>query len=491
MSKVLLVYANSFMDNLIPIGPSLLSSCLKKAGHETALFDTTFYRTREKTGDEARVESLQVKETNLEELGITEKKENLVKDFHKSIDSFKPDLIGVSVVEPTYHIALNLLNSIKDLKTPKIVGGIHATMGLEDILKEDSIDMICVGEGEKAIVDLANKIRSKEDYSRTDNIWLKKDGGIIKNPLAPLADLDSLPDQDWSIYEKKRFFKPMGGKINISGPVELNRGCTYHCAFCCNDKLQAHYKGIGRYPRQRSIENFMSELKTKKEEFGLEYLYLVAENFLQMGPKRFDDFIKGYKEIGLPFWIETRPETVKLDRVSKLKEIGCEGISIGLEHGNDEFRRKMLNRYVDNKKIINAFEIARQSGIRICANNIIGFPEETRDLVFDTIQLNRDCQADNLITNIFCAYRGTPLWDHSVKKGYIPREGYAGDYRSDAGLDMPQLNREQVKGLQRTFPLYVRFQKEMWPKIELAEKFDQKGNEAFLELSKIYKKKYM
>ena len=66
MAKVLLVYANSFMDYLIPIGISLLSACLKKAGHETKLFDTTFYRTRDKTGDEARVETLQIKETNLE-----------------------------------------------------------------------------------------------------------------------------------------------------------------------------------------------------------------------------------------------------------------------------------------------------------------------------------------------------------------------------------------------------------------------------------------
>ena len=491
MVKVLLVYANSFMDNLIPLGTSLLSAYLKKEGHETLLFDTTFYRTCEKTGDEARVETLQIKKTNLEDFGIIEEKGDIINDFHKQIDRFKPDLLGFSVVESTYSIALNLLNSIKESKIPKIVGGIHATMALEDVLREDSIDMICVGEGENAIVNLANRIKEHKDYSDIQNIWLKKDGQIIKNPLGPLVDLDKLPHQDWSIYDKKRFFKPMGGKIWTSGPLELNRGCTYHCAFCCNDKLQENYNGIGHYPRQKAVKNFMEELKEKKENFGLHYLYLVAENFLQMGAERFNQFIEGYNDIKLPFWIETRPETVNLERIVKLKEVGCEGISIGVEHGNDKFRREMLNRYVTNEKIIDAFKIAKQSGIRLCANNIIGFPEETRELVFDTIELNREILADNVITNIFCAYRGTRLWKHCLEKGYISRYSNAGDYRSDAGLDMPQLSKEEIRGLQRTFPLYVKISKDIWPQIRIAEKFDEEGNEMFKKLSKIYQENYM
>jgi len=141
MAKILLVYVNSFMDNLIPIGISLLSACLKKGGHETKLFDTTFYRTREKTGDEARVETLQIKETNLEEFGIKEKQTEILEDFKKTIQEFKPNLIVISCVEITYLIALKLLKSIKDLKIPKIMGGIHTTMSPEDVIKEDVLDM--------------------------------------------------------------------------------------------------------------------------------------------------------------------------------------------------------------------------------------------------------------------------------------------------------------------------------------------------------------
>jgi radical SAM superfamily enzyme YgiQ (UPF0313 family) len=296
--------------------------------------------------------------------------------------------------------------------------------------------------------------------------------------------------QDWSIYEKERFFKPMGGKIWISGPIDLARGCPYQCAFCCNAKLQKLYREHGKYPRERKIENFIDELKTKMKKYNLNYLYLVAENSLQM--KEFDKFIELYKDIKLPFWIETRPETITAEKVRKIQSVGCEGISIGVEHGNDRFRRKVLNRFVKNEVIVNAFKIARESGIRVCANNIIGFPTETRELVFDTIELNRTLNPSNVIANIFCPYRGTKLWDLSVEKGYIEKDSLAGDYRGlNTRLDMPQLSKNAIIGLQRTFPLYVKFPKDMWGEIEKAEDLNEEGNSAFDNLSKMYIEQFM
>ena len=491
MTKVLLAYVNSFMDNLIPIGVSLLSACLKKAGHETRLFDTTFYRTRDVTGDEARIASLQIKSANLEEFGIKEKSADLISDFRKTIEDFKPRLIGFSDVESTYPITLKMLDGIRDYDVLKLAGGIRVTMSPEYAISEKNLDMICVGEGEGAIVDLADRLEKNQDYSDVLNLWVKKDGKITRNPLRPLANLDDLPDQDWSIYEKERFFKPMGGKVWISGPIELARGCQKRCGFCCNAKLQDTYGIKDHYPRERSVRNFIDELKRKKAEFGLQYLYLVAENFLQTSGERFREFVDLYKDIRLPFWIETRPETVNLEKVMELMKIGCEGLSIGVEHGNEKFRRETLNRFVPNSEIIRAFDTTRGSGIRVCANNIIGFPTETRELVFDTIELNRRLQPTNIIVNIFCAYRGTKLWDLAVEKGYISRDTIAGDYRSDAGLNMPQLSNLEIMGLQRTFPLYVRFPKEYWPEIKTAEGFDKKGEEAFAKLSDVYRKKYL
>lgn len=470
------------MDNLIPVGISLLSSCLKKAGHDVKLFDTTFYRTSEKTGDQARIDTLQIKETKMDDI---KSKNNVCEDFRNLVESYRPDVIGFSVVESTEYIFRLLLSSLSLVKHKAILvaGGIYPTTAPEIVLA--MVDIVCIGEGEEAIVELANRIDNKQNFEDIQNLWIKKeDRCIIKNTLRPLIDLDRLPIQDWMIYEKERLYKPMGGKLRISGPIELQRGCFQRCAFCCNAFLQDLYKGCSKYPRQKSINNFIAELEEKILKFDINYLYLVAENFLSMKQKDFDDFIKQYKNFSLPFWIETRPETISKNRIEQLKQVGCEGISIGVEHGNEQFRREILNRYVSNQIIINAFKIVKESGIRVCANNIIGFPTETRELIFDTIELNRKLQADNVIVNIFCPYRGTRLFDLCVGKGYINKYHVSGDYRGiDAGLDMPQLSKNEILGLQRTFPLYVKFDKYQWNDIHRAETNDN----IFKVLSEQYK----
>jgi radical SAM superfamily enzyme YgiQ (UPF0313 family) len=477
------------MDNLIPTGLSLLSACLKKAGHDTKLFDTTFYKTVERTGDDARIETLQVKSTNLQEYGLKEKKTDMSEDFKNMIDEYKPDLIGLSIVETTQEIGLKLLNSIKDLDIPKIVGGIQVTMAPEYIISQDCVDMICVGEGEGAFVELANCLDKNEDYSHIKNLWIKKNGEIIKNPKRPLIDMNTLPMQDWTIYEKERLYKAFGGKHWVSGPIELNRGCVHRCAYCCNAKLQDMHKGDRFYARQRNLDKFFEELKFRVEKYGLQYPYLIAENFMQGGYARFEEFCERYKEFKLPFWAQMRVETINDDVAEKLREIGCERLSMGVEHGNYEFRKKVLNRDIPNEVIIKAFEAAKKAGLLCFANNIVGFPDETRELYFDTVELNRKIGVKSII-NVFCAYRGTHLRNVAVEKGYMDKDAVAGDYRRDVKLNMPHLTAKQVEGLQRTFLLYVNLPKEYWPEIEKAEKFDEEGNTIFKKLADLYFEKY-
>ena len=53
--------------------------------------------------------------------------------------------------------------------------------------------MICIGEGEHAIIELATKLMNGEDYSKTSNLWVKQDGRVIKNLMRPPVDLDDVP----------------------------------------------------------------------------------------------------------------------------------------------------------------------------------------------------------------------------------------------------------------------------------------------------------
>ncbi len=74
----------------------------------------------------------------------------------------------------------------------------------------------------------------------------------------------------------------------------------------------------------------------------------------------FRQFVKLWgEEIKLPFWCQTRPETVTEERVKMLKDLGMHSIGVGLESGSPEVR-EILNRKMSNEQIINAFKIFKE-----------------------------------------------------------------------------------------------------------------------------------
>ena len=232
------------------------------------------------------------------------------------------------------------------------------------------------------------------------------------------------------------------------------------------------------------------ELQYLIKRWDAEYVYFTSDTFLAVTDAEFAEFIKIYSEFKLPFWLQSRAETITEYRAKKLKEAGCHRISIGLEHGNDEFRKKVLKKKFNNEQMVKASKILADAGIPLTVNNIIGFPDETRDLIFDTIELNRKLVFDTTNAVAFAPFHGTSLHKVCVERGYIPSDFNPGSMNVDVSLDMPQLPKEEIKGLRRTFALYARMPKEYWPRIKMAEKFDEKGNIAFTELQKVYQKLY-
>lgn len=470
--KVLLIYPNPMMDNLIPVGVSLLSACLKKAGHQTKLFDTTFYESGEKTGDFYREKNLAVIKTDLSVLGIERIKRDMIEDFKEAVRDYQPDLIALSVFEVSYTQGIKLLRGVKDLKIPTIVGGVHATLSPEEVIRENGVDMVCIGDGEDALVELADRIRDREPITDIKNLWIKKGNEIIKNDIGPPKNLDEVPFQDWEIYDKKRLYKPFLGEIRATGGFESNRGCVHSCTYCCNSAFRRVYQKYGGFYREKSMERLIAEITYFKNKYDLGFVMFVDGDFLSGGEARFLKFIELYQSLKIPFWCETRAENITEKRVKLLEEAGCKGIALGVESGNQKIRYHLLKKYISDETIIKAFQMLRKSKIIVCANNMIGFPYESRKEIFDTIELNRKLNLNNPIVNIFNPYRGTELRDICVKKGYISEDTLAGDYRGQCVLNMPQISKEELLGLQRTFPLYVKLPKLVYPLIRLAEKSD-------------------
>ena len=208
-----------------------------------------------------------------------------------------------------------------------------------------------------------------------------------------------------------------------------------------------------------------------------------------MNTKEFDEFCEMYEDIKLPFWIQTRPETVNDYNIKRLSEVGLHRISFGIEHGNEEFRRKILDRRWKNKDIIEALKIPNKYGVKYSCNNITGFPTETKKLAFDTIELNRHLDAANNNITSFVPFHGTPLRRMCEDLGLISPETITTCPTAPSQLVMKQYTPQEIEEFMKCFVLYIKFPKSRWKEIERAEKNDNEGKRIYKELKQEFFRK--
>jgi anaerobic magnesium-protoporphyrin IX monomethyl ester cyclase len=484
---VLLIEGNAEMEMGIPPNVAILVSALKIGGFEVNVFSTSEYKHSAVTGDEVRVNTLQVPPTAQSEVSIKPKATDMISDFQKIVKSFKPDIVGFSTTEPTYLKGADLLRSIEDKNIFTIAGGAYPSLCPEDVIKDDFIDAVCIGEGEAPLLDLCLSIQSNKMESNIKNIWFKVDSEIVKNSVRPLSNIDDIPFQDWSPWQvPPRASKAMTGEIRTTALVELSRGCPFQCSFCANQYLNQNFKG--NY-RERSVDRFIEEVKHLQSRNNLGFVYIADETILTTTEKRFLEFVDKYSAIKLPFWCQTRPETIKYHKVKSLKDVGLMAINIGIESGNYEFRKKILNRPSSDDRIINGIRDAVKASVRVGANVIIGFPEETRDNMFETIELVREAGPTSTMIHLFQPYKKTALRQKCVEMGLIEEGHMCDDYRMTA-IGTGVLSATELLGLQRTFNLYVDLPKDRWDEIAESEQFDSKGNTAFVRLAREYQLKH-
>jgi len=493
--RILFLYPNEPFLNPPPVSIGILAAILRKSGFDVDIFDDTFYQTRSVTSDGAKVDNLQVKPFNFEERGILPDTGDIFEDLRKKVADFKPDLIALSVLEGTYQMGVRMLEAIRDYNVPVVAGGVYPTVVPEEVSANPLIKFICVGEGEVAMLKLCEALAGGKDHTKIKNIWVKDNAGkVIKNDLNEVVDLDTIPTPDFSIFDPRRLYRPMAGKVYRLIPIETNRGCPFQCAFCNAPTLANIYKKnkIKNYFRKKSIKKIYQDLKFLVKRWDAEYIYFSSDTFLTMSDNEFGEFVEMYSEFSLPFWIQTRPETVQQEKMDKLKMIGCHRMSTGLEHGNPEFRKNVLKKGFKNETFIDAARMIANSGIPLTVNNIIGFPFETRKLVFDTIELNRKIMHDSCNCYSFYPFKGTALYEISKNEGFIRKDlSGRGCLTVGCALDMPQFPNEEIRGLMRTFVLYVKMPKRFWPQIRVAERFDEEGDKKIRELKEIYIKNYL
>lgn len=493
MFKVLLVYPNIRHESLVPPSVALLSRILKNEGFQVELFDSTDYEI-----DLNAIDSDRERRNNLTVIPYASierfSKGGVFGGFCDMVSSFSPDLIAVTSTESTFLMATSFISALGRNRPPVVLGGVFATFAPELVLRYDEIDMCVVGEGERTLVELCRCMERGEDVTVVQGLWAKlPDGTVRKNLPAVPVDVNTNPtDLDVGLFDSQRLYRPMAGTMFRMLSVETHRGCPYTCAFC-NSPSQNEMFGTKGFFRKKSPEKVREEILYYRDVFDVNYVFFWADTFFAYSPREFDAFIEMYRDIGLPFWCQTRPETIiaQKGRLEQLREIGLHFISFGLEHGNERFRAEVVNRKMTNQLLYDAFQATREAGMPFNVNNIIGFPGETRDLVFDTIDLNRRIGAASMSCSIFMPYHGTALHRLSVERGYIAPDTICPSNNDAAIMNMSSMSREEIMGLARTFVLYVRFPKERWPEIAMAEKDTPEGREKLEELRAEYRARFL
>ena len=161
--------------------------------------------------------------------------------------------------------------------------------------------------------------------------------------------------------------------------------------------------------RIRSVGNVIKELHYLKDNFQFDYVDFQDDTFT-LFPKWLSEFCQVYYyEINIPFACTARVENCSDEVLYNLKSAGCKMILLGLESGDEEYRRGVLNRKMTNKQVVDACKKIKSYGIMLWTFNMVGMPYETRKQILKTIKLNWQIQPDFASTTVYYPFRGTVM----------------------------------------------------------------------------------
>lgn len=366
-----LVHPLSFNENSYPVGIAFLISALREKGHEVYFIDQ--YLSPDQ----------QIKVSWLNAKGI--------------------DLIGVYMCSITFKSAIRVLENLQVLRESGkwrgrlIVGGPHVALIPDSV--PNYVDHLVVGEGEKAIVDIA------DGQSLPRNIRYKR-----------IRDLDTLPFPAYDVlvrmpYQVRFAMMNRYPLVNIS----TSRGCPYSCRFCSVSSIwgRSHYS----FSSERVVDDFQ-RLHT---DFHFESVYFREDNFL-LDAKRTEEICSRFISMNnkVPWGCEARvTDLIDNDRVRALKSAGCVHVFLGLESLSDRVL-SLMNKKISVSQIEKAIDICRRNGITPFGSFIMGIPGETEEERITTIQgAARLFPDENYTLNTFMGIPKSPLYEEAINGGLV------------------------------------------------------------------------
>jgi len=357
------------------------------------------------------------------------------------------DIVGVSSVSISSRHAIEVLNAVKEsTRALTVWGGIHATTMPEECIK--FADVVCIGEGEGAFLDLVNAMLKRRPITRIKNLWVNKNGKVFRNPARNLLEnLDSLPFPSFDLdkshvlegdalvcFEERH----LGGKYLVSG----SRGCPHSCTYCCNALLQKLYLNKGKSVRFRSIENLILELEQAVKKFpSINEIIFTDDVFIIRPKEELEKFSMLYREkIRLPFQYYVSPLTISEEKLKILVGAGQTKLAMGIQSGSERVNFEVYKRFTSREKILHSAEIIHKYSGNMCYppvyDLIIFNPYERAEDVIESIRTVSEIRPPFVISAYILAFfPGTELYCNALSEGKISNDSiFALDYLGFNGI---------------------------------------------------------
>jgi len=354
----------------------LLHSVLSSIGYDVKML---FLKVNgKKTRDEYKERSKKLFKNEIDH--VTDKEIEIMERY---VLGYKPHMVAVSLVSSNFELYKKIYERMRtwgNFKT--VLGGWQPSLSPERCI--DHCDILCVGEGEEVLPELAEALSEGKRIDGIKNLWIRKNGKIIKNDPRPLvSDLNALPnfifDNNLAAYiEDDRIAYEDPYMSNTRYGVIAGRGCPYRCTYCSNSYMSRIYPKWSSV-RHRSVDRVMEELvEVKKRLPKVERINFYDEVFMP-SKEWIRKFSERYKqEIGLPFYCMFYPGRCDDETAKLLKErVSLDGVWLGVQSGSERVRREVFKRYHTNEDVLKQAGIFHKHGINVRYDFILDNPFET------------------------------------------------------------------------------------------------------------------
>lgn len=333
-------------------------------------------------------------------------------------------IVGISVRSSILSLAWEISNRLRKLENaPTIIfGGVEATLAPEKCISY--ADIICIGEGEKALLQICKGKNLKD----INNIYYKQEGKVMKNHTGMVEEnLNSIPFADFSDDDKwfvnaDKIIPLKTKKYKTRYSLMTSRGCPFNCAYCCNNALRRIYHG--KYLRRRSVDNVIAELIKAKKEFPELHFISFLDDVFTFDKKWIKDFAIKYKKfIDLPFFCYTHASMCDEEVIKDLRYAGLSFTTMGVQSFSERIRKESYFRQENNDQIVRCSKIFHKYGIHFVFDIIMDNPIETeKDLAINLDWLFKIKPPFELHTHTLTYFPNTQLTTEFINKGFIKKE---------------------------------------------------------------------